>query len=116
MMRLCGSLSESVHINMPLVIFAFIWLFSRVFLKLKIRSHPELNFLCSEFRAGPRNTLNSCPTFAARTGSLTEISGFQTSVITCYYTTRSEGKQESCSRNKTYKFPRHIFYLCISQN
>lgn len=31
MMRLCGSLSESVHINMPLVIIALIWLFSRAF-------------------------------------------------------------------------------------
>lgn len=58
MIRLCGSLSELVHINMPLVIIAFIWLFSRVFLKLKIRSNPELKFSCFEFNAAPRNILD----------------------------------------------------------
>lgn len=57
MMRLHRSLSESVHINMPLVIIALIWLFSRAFLKLTIRTHPKLKFVCSEFSAGPRNTL-----------------------------------------------------------
>lgn len=59
MMRLWGNLSESVHINMPLLIIALLWLFSRAFLKLTIRSHPELKFVCFEFSAGPRNTLNS---------------------------------------------------------
>lgn len=57
MMRLHGSLSESVHINMPLVIIVLIWLFSTAFLKLTIRSYPELKFVCSEFSAGPRNTV-----------------------------------------------------------
>lgn len=100
MMRPHWSLSEPVYINMPLVIIALTWLFSRAFLRVTLRSHSELKVMGSKISANPRNALlSSWPIFAI-IECLTESNGLQTSIITLYYTTRSEGRQDSCSRNK----------------
>jgi len=52
-------LSESVDINTPLIIIALIWLFARAFLKVTLRSHPELKVMSSEISADPTNALLS---------------------------------------------------------
>lgn len=110
MMRPHWNFSESVYIKVPLVIIALIWLFSRVFLKVTLRSHPELEVMGSEINADPRNALlSSWPVFAARTECLTESNGFQTSIIKLHYTTRSEGRQESCSIS--FEVQLNIFYI-----
>lgn len=94
-------MSEPVYTNMPLVTIALVWLFSRAFLEVTLRSHPELKVMGSEISADPRNApLSGWPLIATRTECLTESDGFQTSVIMLYYATRSEGRQESCSINK----------------